>query len=77
MSGCVRLTCQRWGFFYAPAVDCCASGATSINTSELPFTILLENMTLEELKRLGKQQLEIKLDMLETLLSLPTREKRF
>jgi hypothetical protein len=38
--------------------------------------ILLENKTLEELKRLGKQQLETKLDMLEILPSLPTTEKK-
>jgi hypothetical protein len=37
---------------------------------------LLEHKTLEELKRLGKQQLEIKLDMLEILLSLPTIDKK-
>jgi hypothetical protein len=37
---------------------------------------LLENKTLEELKRLGKQQLETQLDMLEILLSLPTTEKK-
>jgi hypothetical protein len=36
---------------------------------------LLENKTLEELKRLGKQQLETQLDMLEILLSLSTTEK--
>jgi hypothetical protein len=38
---------------------------------------LLENKTLEALKRLGKQQLETKLDMLEILLSLPTTEKKY
>jgi hypothetical protein len=37
---------------------------------------MLENKTLEELKRLGKQQLETKLDMLEILLDLPTAEKK-
>jgi len=37
---------------------------------------LLENKTLEELKKLGKQQLETQLDMLEILLSLPTTEKK-
>jgi hypothetical protein len=31
---------------------------------------------LEELKRLGEQQLETKLDILEILLSLPTTEKK-
>jgi hypothetical protein len=37
---------------------------------------LLQNNTLEELKRLGKQQLETQLDMLEILLSLPTADKK-
>jgi len=37
---------------------------------------LLENKTLEELKRLGKHQLETQLDMLEILLALPTIEKK-
>jgi hypothetical protein len=38
--------------------------------------ILLVNKTLEELKRLGKHQLETQLDMLEILLDLPTTEKK-
>jgi hypothetical protein len=37
---------------------------------------MLQNKTLEELKRLGKHQLETQLDMLEILLALPTIEKR-
>jgi hypothetical protein len=37
--------------------------------------MVLVNKTLEELKRLGKHQLETQLDMLEILLSLPTAEK--
>jgi hypothetical protein len=37
---------------------------------------MLQNKTLEELKRLGKHQLETQLDMLEILLALPTIEKK-
>jgi hypothetical protein len=37
---------------------------------------VLVNKTLEELKRLGKHQLETQLDMLEILLALPTIEKK-
>jgi hypothetical protein len=36
---------------------------------------LLQNKTLEELKRMGKQQLETQLDMLEILFSLPNAEQ--
>jgi hypothetical protein len=40
------------------------------------ITTVLVNKTLEELKRLGKHQLETQLDMLEILLALPTIEKK-
>lgn len=36
---------------------------------------MLQNKTLEELKRIGKQQLETQLDMLEILFSLPNAEQ--
>jgi hypothetical protein len=36
---------------------------------------LLQNKTLEELKRIGKQQLETQLDMLEILFSLSNAEQ--
>jgi hypothetical protein len=37
--------------------------------------MMLQNKTLEELKRLGEQQLETQLDMLEIVFSLPNAEQ--